>query len=391
MSRLIEAPAGTLSPLLPPGRDLPTWHAALTNEISHHLSPAHAAILARPVTTGTGMAWEAPGSRVRYADLPADARRALDDAAGAILSDIRRLAESGVAPAVREAWPAMRELPDLGHLFAVDGRPVMAAWGHASTGAPGRLARLDDGVRWRAVPRPPWRLYGGALAALGLLALASGLLLPHASRLLIPAPTACAIVPGQLDAMAGQMREENRTEELRTLLAALTEEVGRKRLLCPLPAAPPAASPPVPAPAPPAPLTPPAAPPRADLPRERWDQRDLSMFEGCWSLYTSLSVFNEDRTRRSGVSSWRMCFDRNGGGTQTVALEDNRRCTGPLAATFDNDVFRVTEPGQCTGEGLNLGRSDRLCRRLSDTEADCTGRNLGGARAGSAYNGRFRR
>ena len=390
MTRLIEASGASLRSLLPAGRDLPAWHAALTDEISRHLSPDHAALLAHPERTAAGMAWDAPGNRTRYADLSAESRRALDAALGAILSDIRRLAESGVAPAVREAWPALRELPDLGHLFAVDGRPVLAAWGHASTGAPDRLARLDDGVRWRATPRPPWPLYGAALAVLALLALAAGLLLPRAANLLVAAPNACAIVPGQLDAMAGQMREENRTEELRTLLAALTEEVGRKQLLCPIRVAPQAAAPPV-IPVPPVTPVAPPAPPRADLPRERWDQRDLSMFEGCWNLYTTLFVFNGDRTRRSGVSSWRMCFDRGGVGTQNVALEDGRRCTGPLAAAFDNEVFRVSEPSQCTGPALDLGRSERLCRRLGDTEADCAGRNLGGSRPGSSYNGRFRR
>ena len=150
MIRLLEARTGTLRPLLPPGRNLGAWHAALVAELAR-LSPAHAAILAQPVPTPGGTAWETPGQgRIAYADLSAENRRALDQALGAILSDIRRLAESGTAPSVREAWPALREVPDMGHVFAVDGRPVLAAWGHASTGAPGRLARLDDGIAWAA-------------------------------------------------------------------------------------------------------------------------------------------------------------------------------------------------------------------------------------------------
>ena len=152
MIRLLHAAPGDLRSLLPPGRDLAAWHAALSDEIARHLSPAHALLLARPDRAEGGTAWVAEGlARSRYADLPAEERRALGLATGAILSDIRRLAESGAAPAVREAWPALREIPDMGHLFAVDGRPVLAAWGHAGEGgASGRLARLDDGVPWRA-------------------------------------------------------------------------------------------------------------------------------------------------------------------------------------------------------------------------------------------------
>lgn len=376
-----EAAPGDLRSLLPPGRDLPAWHAALSEEIARHLSPAHALLLARPERGNGGTAWVAEGlARSRYADLPAEGRRALDAAAGAVLSDIRRLAESGAAPAVREAWPALRDIPDMGHLFAVDGRPVLAAWGHAGgAGASGRLARLDDGVPWRAVPRRPWGRYGAALGVLAALALAAGLLLPWASPWLVDPPAACAIVPGQLDAMRGQMELESRGQELRTLLATLTEEVGRRQLQCPIPAAPP--------PAPPTPNQ----PPRADLPQDRWDRRDLAMFEGCWSLYTAVTVFDDSLTQASKVRAWRQCFDNHGSGRQTIVLEDGRQCEGPLAASFGQDgILHVTEPNACHGS-LHLKRSERLCRRLGDTEAECNGRNIEGSRSGRAYVGRFRR
>ncbi len=392
MIRLIEAASGTLRPLLPPGRDAPLWHAALTAEIARHLSPAHAALLARPEPTAGGMAWLADGAaRSRYADLPAAGRRALDVAAGAILSDIRRLAESGKAPVVREAWPALMEIPDMGHLFAVDGRPVLAAWGHAGAGASGcgaalpagRLARLDDGVPWRAAPRPPWRRYAAAMGVLAGLALASGLLLPMASHWFVDQPAACAIVPGQLDAFRGQTELDSRGQELRTLLATLTEEVGRAQLLCPV-----AVTPQAPAPAP---RPSPASPPRTDLPQDRWDRHDLAMLEGCWNLYTTITVFREDGTGGSKVRSWRQCFDGRGAGRQTIALEDGRQCDGALAASFDQDAaLRVTEPTACHGS-LHLARSERLCRRLGDAEAECSGHTIEGGLSGHQYGGRFRR
>ncbi len=385
MITLVEAAAGTLRPLLPPDQTAAAWHAALAGEIAQHLSPAHAQVLARPEPTGGGMAWRTDGAaRTRYADLPAEGRRALDAALGAILSDIRRLAESGAAPAVRTAWPSLREIPDMGHVFAVDGRPVLAAWGHAGGGAAGRLARLDDGVPWRATPLPPWRRYGAALGVLGALALAAGLLLPLASSWFVDRPAACAIVPGQLDALRGQMELDGRGQELRTLLATLTEQVGRAQLLCPVAV--------LPQPATPTPTPAPAPPPRADLPQDRWDQRDLSVLDGCWSLYTGITVSNDNGTQHSKVESWRMCFDGHGVGQQTELLEDGRRCQGPLAASFaQGGLLRVTQPAQCAGTGLRMVRSEMLCRRLSDSEAQCEGHNLEGTMAGSEYSGRFRR
>ena len=62
MIRLAEAAPGALRSLLPPGRDLPAWHAALSEEIARHLSPVHALLLARPERVGDGTAWVADGA-----------------------------------------------------------------------------------------------------------------------------------------------------------------------------------------------------------------------------------------------------------------------------------------------------------------------------------------
>ena len=399
MIRLIEAQAGSLRRVLPAGRELGAWHAALVAEISAHLSPLHAALLARPEAVAGGMVWVAEGqSRVRYAELPQEGRRALDAAMGAILSDIRRLAESGVAPAVREAWPALREVPDAGHVFAVDGRRVGAAWGLVGQGVgaqvgSGRLSRLDDGVAWRAAPRPAWARYGMALGVLALLALATGLLLPLAYGVFVPMVAQCTIVPGQLEALRGGAALQDRGAALQTLLASLTEEVGRRQLLCPLPTV---ASPTVPVPVPvpvPAQVPPPPPPaPRADLPQERWDRGDLTMLEGCWNLTSDITVSSADGLHSTKVRTWQMCFDGHGSGQQTMALEDGRRCAGALLAAFDRgDVLRVTEPQNCNGAELHMNRSQRLCRRSSDTEAVCQGTTTEGGAAGHGYSGRFRR
>lgn len=383
MIRLIE----TRTPsAMPPGRDAAGWHAALAAEIAQHLSPAHARLLARPEPTdGGATAWTAEGvARARYADLNAEGRRALDAALGAILSDIRRLAESGLAPAVSAAWPALRSVPDMGHVFAVDGAPVLVGWGHAGEGATAaRFAALDDGVRWRAVPGPRWGVYGAVLAGLALLALAAGLLMPSAYALYAAAPAACTAVPGQLQALRDQAALEDRGAQLQTLLAALTDEVGRRQLLCPIAVAP---APPPPAPAPPAP-----PPRRADLPQEQWDRRDVGMLEGCWNLTSSIRV---GPTAGGGVPvrTWKQCFDGQGHGTQDMVLENGNRCSGPLTAAFDGSGrLHVAEPQSCRGQGLNMSRSERVCRRTSDAEAQCAGREIEGTSTGHEYEATFHR
>ncbi len=391
MIRLLDGSAG-LRAILPAERDAVGWHAAVSAEIAAGLSPAHAALLARPQPEGKALAWFAEGSAaVRYADLPEPDRRALDAALGSILSDIRRLAERGTAPAVRAAWPGLREIPDMGHVFAVDGRPVLAGWGHLAAqdpvGASTRLARLDDGVAWRADPARPWLPYAATLALLAVLGLAAGLLLPRVAGWLAPVPAACSVVPGQLEAMRRQAAEDSRGAELRTLLATLTDAVGRRQLQCPVPMA--AAPAPAPAPAPAVPAPPP--PPRADLPQEKWDERDLSMLEGCWTLASSMMVSNDNTGQSSPIASWRQCFDGHGAGRQTMVLRDGRRCEGPLGAVFTPEsLLRVSEPSACRGT-VAITPTVRTCRRTSDTEAVCEGRDMSGARGGVLYTGRFRR
>ena len=387
MIQLMENGAALRS-VLPSDRDPVSWHAALVNDIGTHLSAAHAQLLARPERSPAGTVWLADGSTsTRYGDLPEAARRQLDLALGAILSDIRRLAESGLAPAVRAAWPALRSIPNMSHVFAVDGRPVLAGWGHVSgvdaASAEARLTRLDDGIAWRPAPRAPWAMYGATLALLALLALAGGVLLPMVAPRLAATPAMCAIVPDQVEAMRAQAAEESRGADLRTLLASLDDEIGRKRLQCPIPT--------LAAPAAPVPPAPTPVPPRADLPQNRWNQGDLTMLEGCWNLSSTMRASSAALPQGSPIATWRQCFDGHGAGRQTIVLQDGRRCEGPLAAAFvGENKLRVTEPQNCTGT-LMMIASERVCRRIDDAVAVCEGHNLSGPLAATPYTGTFRR
>uniref|UniRef100_UPI003B01F73E hypothetical protein n=1 Tax=Neoroseomonas rubea TaxID=2748666 RepID=UPI003B01F73E len=223
------------------------------------LSPVHAALFAAPSLDPSGIAWGAPGSRMaRYADLDAASRGALTAEAGRILSDLRRETERQAAEgggALARLWPAIAEIPSFDLVFAVDGRPVIAGWGHVGAAAPGPLgllARFDDGVPWQPAPRPPWGVWIASLAALALVALLAGLLAPLlAWRFLEPPQSQCIAAPGGIAALDRLVEAERGERDLRTELARLEEELGRRRLACPLPRAPEPPPPPPRLPGPP--------------------------------------------------------------------------------------------------------------------------------------------
>jgi hypothetical protein len=383
MIRLLELRDGTARPVLPEGRDPAGWHQALSQEIAAHLTPEHAALLATPVRGEASVAWFAPGTALRrYGELEAADRDRLTAAAGAILSDIRRLAESGAAPMVTAAWPALRTVPDLAHLFAVDGRPVLAGWGFAApAGGAGPMAGFDDSIAWRAPPRLAWPVYGGMLAALAGLALFAGLVLVPLGVLMQPSPAICRMDPVQLALLREQSREAARSDALRAQLAQLQEQHGERALQCPIPREVVSAPPP---PAPP--------PPRADLPEDRWNRRDLSMLEGCWNSTTPLRIENERTHHVRSVRSWQYCFDAHGRGHQSITLEDGDRCEGDMSATFEsNGQLQMRDLARCRlGSGpLLLGQL--RCHRISDSEAQCRREELEGQKRGQIMEGRFRR
>lgn len=270
MMRLAATRAQDLRSLLPmpPGEAF----AALQAEAGR-LSPAHAALFAEPVVEETGIGWGAPGARMLpYADLDAASRAALMAEAGRLLSDLRREAErQGVegGGALARLWPAIGEIPSFDLVFAVDGRPVLAGWGHvgaASPGPLGLLGRFDDGRHWQAPARRPWGVWAATLIALAVLALLAGLLGPLlAWRFLVPPESACVAAQGDLEALARLVEAERGERDLRTDLARLEEQLGRRRLACPIPRAPEPPPPqPPPQPEPQRPPEPAPEPPRQD-------------------------------------------------------------------------------------------------------------------------------
>ncbi|MBV9758841.1 MAG: hypothetical protein JO047_17485 [Alphaproteobacteria bacterium] len=381
---LIETPRAALRSLLPGERSVEAWHQAITAELARNLGPVHAGLFATPIAAAAAFAWTVPGAEIRrYSDLPAESRRALTAAIGSLLSDIRRLAESGAAPAVAAAWPALREVPDYTHVFAVDGRPVLAAWGHVGlAGRPGLFARLDDGLPWRPPPRAPWPRYAAAGGGLMLFALAAGLLLPLLAPWIMAGPNACRIGTDQLALFDEQNRAAERNNELHALLASLQADEGRRRLQCPLPAA--------------AALEPPQVPPPpsqpAALPEQRWEQHDLSMLQGCWHKRTNMSTIDEITNIVRGVQEWTLCFDGHGNGEQTLLWTDGVRCRNALRAEFADEILQFTDAQRCSGDaGRFMRMMSSKCRRVDDSHAACDMLTTEGPNQGRVAEGSFER
>jgi hypothetical protein len=365
--------------LLPSDRSPSDWHRLATEEIGRNLSPEHAALFATPVPGSAGIAWQAEGdSAVPFVRLPPEDRRLLTAAIGSILSDIRRLVESGRAPPLARLWPALCEVPDQGHIFLVQGRPVLAAWGHR--GAVGSLvAGSDDGLAGVSATPPRRRAAGYALpvaAALALLALLTGILVAAGSHLWA-APALCLIDPDQRAAFSVLQQEMDHGNSLRTMLAQLMEETGQRRLQCPIPRLNSIA---------------PGVPQKAGLTETLWDRRDLSVLQGCWNRYTDMTLMDIKTRQVLNVQSWRMCFDNRGAGAQDIVLTNGRSCSGPLTANFEKATLMITEPQPCGGGGgLNLMHGATACQRVSADEAACTRREDEGPNAGIETQSHFRR
>lgn len=63
-----------------------------------------------------------------------------------------------------------------------------------------------------------------------------------------------------------------------------------------------------------------------DIREEDWNNRDVSLLEGCWSLDSDYRIRNEDTGVLNPVDTWQMCFDDTGAGSQTLIFEDGSVC-----------------------------------------------------------------
>ena len=274
MQPLITLPLDGYRAILPAGQDHAAAHRALTALLSETLGPEVTGFFAPVSATEQGLSFFAPEGRVaRFAELDATGRERLRAEIGRIISELRRAAALAATndPAGAGHLPALVaaaiEIPSFEQVFAYEGRPVLAGWGMApanALGGLGLLCDLDDGKPAEAPTRTPLAALGAALLALALLGGLAAFASPWIARWLAPEAGMCRVEQGDLDAMQTLLQERERERELRHRLAALEEELGRRRAECPLPEAPPQ---PAPTPPPPTPEPPRQPEPRPEPPR----------------------------------------------------------------------------------------------------------------------------
>jgi hypothetical protein len=183
-------------------------------------------------------------------------------------------------------------------------------------------------------------------------------------------PTPVAAAADRLDAL------EARRAALEAEVAALQRRVAALPACQRVAEAPPPPPPVEPAPRPqrpPPPPPPPPEPPR-DIDQERWDDRDISLLEGCWDLDSNFETVSSGG-QRYPVQSWSMCFDASGNGTQNFrAFRDRIPCSGPVRGAFDPDgrmsIDFVTD-AQCQGGGRIL-RREATCELTPEGRARCS-------------------
>lgn len=354
------------------------------------LGPHHAALLATPAEGAEAIAWDAPGNAQRgLPGLNRHDRAVFAASLTLLLSDIRRAAETARAEGDADRAALLdlaRMVPTQDTVFAVDGVPVLAAWGFAAADGPvvSALARFDDATGAAPVARDRTAMWlaAAALVAFGAAALFAA---PVLRGMLEPPLPACQVNTEELAALRDLdlLREQGRA--LAGEREAWRLSRGRQQQDCPLPQAPPQRQPeppppeppPAPTPAPPPrptppPPAPPPPPPRTDLPAERWNRGDLALLEGCWNLASDYRTRDVRTGRVNTVRAWRVCFDRAGQGRQTLTFDNGAVCEGPARGSFEGRNLLIDDVSdlQCDDQSYIYRRISR-CERANDSRAEC--------------------
>ena len=209
------------------------------------------------------------------------------------------------------------------------------------------------------------------LALLGAALLAG--LAAWAALLIIPA---CSLDLGPFGRLDHCPPASGRSTELSTEIerqALLMDRLnGLQRQLAMLPDCPPPPPPPEPTP----------DPDRLDA--ERWQESDITLLEGCWSLASDYSLQDVDTGAITDVASWEMCFDGQGQGNQELVFSDGATCSEPVTAIFLEDGrLRIEDDGDVDcSDGFYIYRRIMTCQLEPGGEAACQSRQPeGGGRS----------
>ena len=357
MPRLTELRLDRHLSLLPAGVEPGAAQARLAALLARTTGPETAGLFAAMSDKAGLRAFDAPaGAVARLDELDATGQAMLRAEIGRLLGELRRAATLAAEadPARDGDLPALvaaaREVPGLDCIFAHEGRPVLAGWGLAPIThrrGLGLLAALDDGMPPERAAPAHLTLLAASAAARVVLGAVAAVAMPAVAPRLLP-EASCQVAPGQLDRLGELHRAQAEETALRNRIAEALRLVGQRRADCPV---------------------------AGGLSAERWERREAGVVEGCWTLHSDVvftRIWNRTQVR---VASWRICFNAQGAGTQTVTYENGASCVGDATATFNAGTL-VIETGQnvrCSDQGFVLHRIT-VCERAGDGTGSCLSR-----------------
>ena len=104
-----------------------------------------------------------------------------------------------------------------------------------------------------------------------------------------------------------------------------------------------------------------------------FDERDISVMAGCWLLSSDYAVREINTGEITRFRYWRICFDENGNGTETMRSTNGVVCTGTLTGRMPgNGRLIMREPSnlQCDNRS-SIFRRDITCRLDARGNAEC--------------------
>lgn len=213
------------------------------------------------------------------------------------------------------------------------------------------------------------RLAVGLLAVLLVLAVAaSAWLLLQSCGLRLPLTGTVLSVCETAEARAlrdGLAAEDRVSDDLRARIAILERDLAR--LECRAEPPPPPPPPEVPEPVPEPPETP------SGLAPDAFEDDDISVMQGCWQLSSDYQV-REIRTGRiTAFRHWRICFDKDGNGTQEMRATNGVTCEGRISGRLPGDGrLTMREPGNLKCDNNSeIYRRDITCSLDKAGNARC--------------------
>ena len=98
----------------------------------------------------------------------------------------------------------------------------------------------------------------------------------------------------------------------------------------------------------------------------KWENRDISLIEGCWSPASDQRVRNGSSGRMVEVEILEMCLDAGGNGDPWMVMTDGASCSGDVFASFmANGKLRTI---------LHARKGTIYCRKSSNANRSRTAR-----------------